>query len=87
LSQITSKTFYEQRDSRTLALADNSYQNKRVLIAINDDLLGTFNGQVMLFTAFNLISRFCRSIDIMCNQATQTIYLPAKFTQKGLLML
>lgn len=73
------KTFYGERDSRTLELVDTDYRNKKVLITIDDDTFGTINGQVMLFTALNLTSRFCCNIDVFCNPSTKTHYLPPKY--------
>lgn len=73
------KTFYEKRDSRTLELVDTDYRNRKVLVTIDDDTLGTINGQVMLFTALNLTSRFCRNISIHCNSSTKTYYLSPKY--------
>jgi hypothetical protein len=70
------------RDNRTLLLAESDYRNKKVLIAIDDKSLNTFDGQVMLFTAFNLTSRFCNKIDIQCNPSTKTLCLPPKFYQE-----
>ena len=75
-------SFYQRRDNRTLLFAESDYRNKKVLITINDESLSTFDGQVMLFTAFNLTSRFCSNIDLRCNPSTKTIYLAPKFHQE-----
>ncbi len=77
------KTFYGERDSRTLELVDTDYRSKKVLITIDDDTFCTVDGQVMLFTALNLISRFCCNIDVHCNPLTKTHYLPPKYYNKN----
>ncbi len=81
VSVLEREYFYQARDNRTLLFAESDYRNKKVLITINDHSLDTFDGQVMLFTAFNLTCRFCSNIDIQCNLSTKTIYLAPKFNQ------
>ena len=80
---MESEAFYEERDSRTLKLVDTAdYRNKKLLIAADDDVITTLNGQVMLFMALNLAGRFCRNIHVYCNPTVETYYLPPKFEAK-----
>ena len=80
---MDSEAFYQERDSRTLKLVDKAdYRNKRLLIAINDNAINTFNGQVMAYTALNLAGRFCRNIDIYCNPTAKARYSLPRFEAK-----
>lgn len=76
---MDAKSFYEARDSRTLKLVDRTdYRNKRILIAVDEDTARTLNGQVMVLTTSNLLSRFCRNISLMCVSEVEQMYVPKK---------
>ena len=80
--RIDCETFYGLRDNRTLRLVRKAdYRNKAVLIVTNDELQ-TLNGQTMLFSASNLIARFCRNIDVLCDESIDTIHISPKFYRK-----
>jgi hypothetical protein len=76
---MDSDNFYLKRDSRTIELVDSDYRNKKILVAIDDNIIRTSNGQVMLFTTLNLASRFCNTIDLLCDASVNTLYLPPKY--------
>lgn len=79
---VDCETFYGLRDDRTFRLARKTdYRNKTVLIAIDDELQ-TLNGQTMLFSALNLIGRFCRNIDVLCDESIDTIHISPKFYRR-----
>lgn len=74
------KTFYEERDSRTLKITEKTdYRNKRVLVAVDGEIARTFNGQIMAMTSLNLLSRFCRNISFLCDDDVKTVFIPRKF--------
>lgn len=76
---VDCETFYGLRDDRTLRLVSKAdYRNKAVLVTIDDELQ-TFNGQTMLFSTLNLVARFCRNIDVLCDEGTNTIHISPKF--------
>ena len=77
---VDAKTFYEERDSRTLKLTEKTdYRNKRVLVAVDEETARTFNGQIMAMTSLNLLSRFCRNISLLCDNDVSTVFIPRKF--------
>ena len=77
---MDTKTFYEERDSRTLKLTENTdYRNKRVLVAVDEETARTFNGQIMVMTSLNLLSRFCRNISLLCDDDVKAVSIPGKF--------
>lgn len=77
--RVDSETFYILRDDRTLRLVGKSdYRNKAVLITIGDESQ-TLNGQTILLSASNLIARFCRNIDVLCDESIDTIHISPKF--------
>ena len=77
---MDTKTFYEERDSRTLKLAEKTdYRNKRVLVAVDEETAKTFNGQIMTMTLLNLLSRFCRNISLLCDDDVKTVFIPRRF--------
>jgi molybdopterin/thiamine biosynthesis adenylyltransferase len=72
--------FYRERDSRTLKLVNGAdYRNQRVLITVDDCSASSFDGQIMLFAAANLIARFCRRIDVQCGKQVEQLCIPFKF--------
>jgi molybdopterin/thiamine biosynthesis adenylyltransferase len=80
--RVDSEAFYSLRDDRTLRLVGkNDYRNKAVLIAIDDELQ-TLNGQTILLSSSNLIARFCRNIDVICDESIDTIHISPKFYRK-----
>lgn len=67
----TAEEFYALRDDRTnRCVATQSYQATRCLVTIDDPLLDTFTGQMMLVTACNLLSRWCRSVRVVCPEVS-----------------
>lgn len=81
---MDAKSFYEARDSRTLKLVDRTdYRNKRVLIAVDEDTARTLNGQVMVLTTSNLLSRFCRNISLICDSEVEQVYIPKKLHNRN----
>jgi hypothetical protein len=67
----TAEEFYTLRDDRTnRCVATRRYQAARCLVTIDEALLNTFTGQVMLVTTCNLLSRWCRSVRVVCPQVS-----------------
>jgi len=77
---VDAKTFYEERDSRTLRLTEKTdYRNKSVLVAVDGKTARTFNGQIMSMTSLNLLSRFCRNISLLCDDDVKILFIPKRF--------
>lgn len=59
----TKEAFYQLRDDRTNRVAGvPTYAQKACWVTVDQDMLDTFPGQVMLLCACNLLSRWCRRI-------------------------
>lgn len=57
--------FYRRRDDRTnLCVVSDQYQKRRCLITVDNEIIGTHSGQVLLETSARLVSRWCRTVDI-----------------------
>lgn len=81
---MNASTFYRERDSRTLKLTEKTdYRNKNVLVAVNEDIAKTLNGQIMIMTSLNLLSRFCRNISILCDDDIEASFVPRMFYDKN----
>ena len=66
----TAQEFYSQRDDRTnRCIASNSYQQTNCLIISSEETAKSFAGQVMIMTTANLLSRWCRNIDLLTSDA------------------
>jgi hypothetical protein len=67
----TAEEFYALRDDRTnRCVTARDYQQTKCLVTIDDALLDTLAGQVMLVTACNLLSRWCRSVAVVIPQGS-----------------
>lgn len=51
----------------------NIYRDSKVRLEISDDLLHTYNGQVMLITAANMLSRWCGSLTLSFSLDTECV--------------
>lgn len=61
----SAEAFYEQRDHRTnIYVGSLDYRHARVSVTIDDELLLSMPGQVALLTVCNLLSRWCRNVEI-----------------------
>ena len=81
---MNANTFYRERDSRTLKLTEKTdYRNKNVLVAVNEDIAKVLNGQIMVMTSLNLLSRFCRNISLLCMNDIDASFVSRKFYDKN----
>jgi hypothetical protein len=65
----TADEFYARRDDRTnRCVAERSYQSVGCLVTVTPDALKTLTGQVLLITSCNLLSRWCRCVELLLPQ-------------------
>lgn len=61
-----SEDFYSQRDDRTNRCIEvDGYQKVKCLVVADAATASSYSGQVMILTSINILSRWCRNIDIM----------------------
>lgn len=62
---LTSEEFYRRRDDRTNRVTDNrEYHNFHVRLVTAEGALNSFSGQIQLILVANMLSRWCRRIDL-----------------------
>src|SRR6266404_8418480 len=58
--------FYRLRDDRTnRCVASRNYQSVGTTVSIDSGVVGTASGQAMVLTTCNLLSRWCREVDVV----------------------
>lgn len=64
-NHLSREEFYRLRDDRTdRYVQERSYRDAKCLLFANERVASSFAGQVMILTAANLLSRWCRRIDL-----------------------
>jgi len=68
---MCAEEFYRLRDDRTNSCVGKfGYQSVRCFVTVDLQLLGTLQGQVMVVATCNLLSRWCRTVELVLPRAS-----------------
>jgi hypothetical protein len=71
---MTAEEFYALRDDRTSrCTASRSYQEAKCTLWLTAEAATTFSGQIMFAVAANLLSRWCRKVDLVSPAVASTL--------------
>lgn len=80
----TAAEFYQRRDDRTdRCVKERTYQSVACAVSIDSALASSATGQAMLFTACNLLSRWCRIVEIVLPEACVKVIVAIHGDQLG----